>query len=212
MKLTPTSFAMLTLLARRSLSAYELNKVMQNSVLRAFWPRAESHVYSEPKKLAAAGLVTCTEEKGRGRGRTVYHITAEGRDALRAWLDERTESYATQQFEGMVKFICADCGDVESLRRNLHDMRERALLDAQAVRHGIGEARQALAEPGASGMPFNAIAIHYLIDLIELRLRWVAQSLSALEAVESTADTPANRELGAGYYDEAVSRLEGLMP
>ena len=210
MKLTPTSFAMLTLLARRSLSAYELNKVMQNSVLRAFWPRAESHVYSEPKKLAAAGLVTCTEEQGRGRGRTVYHITAEGRDALRGWLSERTESYATQQFEGMVKFICADCGDVDALRRNLHDIRDRALLDAQAVRHGIEEARQALAEPGASGMPFNAMAIHYLIDLIELRLRWVARSLQDLESVGDTGDNPANRELGLGYYDEAVSRLEVL--
>ena len=43
-RLTPTSYALLALLSRRSGSAYELNKHMQNSVLRAYWPRAESHV------------------------------------------------------------------------------------------------------------------------------------------------------------------------
>jgi hypothetical protein len=41
-------------------------------------------------------------------------------------------------------------------------------------------------------------ALHYLIDLMELRWRWVARSLTALEAVESTGDKPANRELDSG--------------
>ena len=211
MKLTPTSFALLTLLARRSMSAYELNKVMQNSVLRAFWPRAESHVYSEPKKLAGAGLVTCTGEKGRGKGRTVYHITDAGRRALRDWLAETTESYASQQFEGMVKFVCADSGDVAAMRRNLLDMRQRALLDARAVEQGIEQGRAYLAEAEASGMPFNAMAINYLIDLIELRLRWVDQTLARLDGMRDTADSPANRKLGEASYAGALTRLERIL-
>jgi len=210
-KLTPTSFALLTLLARRSMAAYELNKVMQNSVLRAYWPRAESHVYSEPKKLVKAGLVTCTEEKGRGRGRTVYHIAEPGRAALRDWLAERTETYASQQFEGMVKFICADCGDVGSMRQNLQDMRNRAVLDAQAVAYGIEQAKQYDLDPGTSGMPFNAMAINYLIDLVELRLRWVDQSLAALESMKDTSDSKSNRKLGQAYYDEALTRLNQIL-
>ena len=59
-RLSPTSYALLGLLARGSASAYDLNTIMQTSLIRVFWPRAESHVYSEPKKLLAHGPVSYT--------------------------------------------------------------------------------------------------------------------------------------------------------
>lgn len=210
-KLTPTSYTLLALLARRSWSAYELNKHMQNSVLRAYWPRTESHVYSEPKKLVKAGLVTCTEESGRGRGRTVYHITEAGRVSLAQWLADPTDSFAIQQFEAMVKFICADSGDPSSLRRNLSDIRRRALQDAREALLGIQQARSWEAPLGESGMPFNALAINYLIDHIESRLRWVDEVLVALDSIENTDDSPANRALGEVAYERATARLEQIL-
>ena len=85
-KLSPTSYALLGLLARQPQSAYELNALMQKSVIRVFWPRAESHVYSEPRKLVAAGFASEREERAKGRQRTVYAITAQGRKALTEWL------------------------------------------------------------------------------------------------------------------------------
>jgi DNA-binding PadR family transcriptional regulator len=211
-KLTPTSFALLTLIARHSQSAYELNKTMQNSVLRAYWPRAESHVYSEPKKLAAAGLVFCTEEKGdRGRARTIYHITETGRQALGDWLAERTETYASLQFEGMLKFICADLGDQEALSGNLEDIRERALLDSQAVLWGIEQARSVEIDSRINGMPFNAMAINFLIDLVELRLRWVEDALAALDEMPELGDYEARDKIGERYYAQAIGRAKGLL-
>jgi DNA-binding PadR family transcriptional regulator len=210
-KLTPTSYALLALLSRRSWSAYELNKHMQNSVLRAYWPRTESHVYSEPKKLVKAGLVTCTEEDGRGRGRTVYHITDEGRQRLRQWLAEPTDSFAMQQFEGMVKFICADAGDAAGLRQVLEDIRSRALRDAEAALHGIRSAERADAPEGESGMPFNALAINFLIDHIESRIRWVDEVQALLAQMDDTADSAANRALGEAAYERALARLADIL-
>ena len=67
-KLTPTSYALLGLLARKPWSAYELNAHMQYSVLNAFWPRAASGVYSEPKKLVANKLATASEEERTRHG------------------------------------------------------------------------------------------------------------------------------------------------
>ena len=55
--LTPTSFAMLGLLAIQPWTTYELAKQMQRSV-HFFWPRAERKLYDEPKRLAALGLAS----------------------------------------------------------------------------------------------------------------------------------------------------------
>ena len=209
--LTTTSYALLALLARRSWSAYEMNKFMQNSVLRAFWPRAESHVYSEPKKLLKQGLVTCTEEESGGRSRTVYHITQAGREALGRWLAMPTNSYALQQFEGLVKFICADATDVSAMRQNLYDIRRRALLDAREAVYGIEQATREEAPPGMSGMPFNAFAINYLIDQIESRIRWVDQTIDVLNEMQDTHDNADNRALGERFYDRAMQRLNHIL-
>ena len=210
-KLTTTSYALLALLSRQPFSAYELNKHMQNSVLRAFWPRAESHVYSEPKKLLKAGLVTCTGEESGGRSRSVYHITDAGREELGRWLATPTNSYAQQQFEGMVKFICADSTDVNAMRQNLYDIRRRALLDAQEAVHGIAQVDRSDIPPGRSGMPFNAMAINFLIDQIENRIRWVDDAIEALADTGDTGDGADNRALGNDYYERALARLDAIL-
>lgn len=53
--LTPTSYAILGLLAVRPYTTYELATQVERTV-RRFWPRARSKLYEEPKKLVAAGL------------------------------------------------------------------------------------------------------------------------------------------------------------
>ena len=52
--LTPTSYALLGLLAIRPWTTYELAKQMDRTLNR-FWPRARSKLYEEPKKLVAQG-------------------------------------------------------------------------------------------------------------------------------------------------------------
>ena len=84
-QLTTTSYAILGLLAVRPWATYEMAKQLQRS-LHFFWPRAESNLYAEPKRLVEAGLAEAREEWNGDRKRTVYSITEEGRDALREWL------------------------------------------------------------------------------------------------------------------------------
>ena len=80
--LTTTSYAVLAVLALRDHSTYELTKQMRYS-LHYLWPRAESNVYAEPKRLVAAGLAEAREGWTGERRRTVYSITNAGRRALR---------------------------------------------------------------------------------------------------------------------------------
>ena len=83
--LTTTSYAILGLLAVKPWATYEMAKQLQRS-LHFFWPRAESNLYAEPKRLVEAGLAEAREEWNGDRKRTVYSITDEGRDAFRDWL------------------------------------------------------------------------------------------------------------------------------
>jgi DNA-binding PadR family transcriptional regulator len=65
---------------------YELAKQINRS-LRHFWPRAESNLYAEAKRLVTDGYAIARQEQTGERRRTVYRITPQGRKALREWLD-----------------------------------------------------------------------------------------------------------------------------
>ena len=83
--LTTTSYAVLAVLAMHEHSTYELATQTRMS-LRYMWPRAESNVYAEPKRLVAAGLARSRKAATGRRARTLYSITDAGRAALREWL------------------------------------------------------------------------------------------------------------------------------
>jgi DNA-binding PadR family transcriptional regulator len=140
-ELTTTSYALLSLLALRPWSTYELAKQMERSVSH-LWPRAESKLYEGPKKLVAAGLAASRKELTGRRRRTVYTITPRGRDALAAWLSEPGTG-PVLEFEAMLKVSFADQGTVGGLLTNI----DAIIADAQA-RTMFG---QALAEQYLGG-------------------------------------------------------------
>ena len=141
-RLTTSSFAILGLLALRPWTTYELAKQMAVS-LRNFWPRAESKLYEEPKKLVALGLAEVRAEHVGRRPRSVYEITAAGREALRAWLDE-PGAMAVLEFESLVKVFFAEQGTraqlAATLQRIVDEQRRRVAVDAEwARRYAAGE-------------------------------------------------------------------------
>jgi DNA-binding PadR family transcriptional regulator len=82
---TTTTYAILGQLAWGEATTYELVKAMRRN-LRFMWPRAESRIYEEAKRLVEAGLVAAHEGSTGQRKRTVYSITDAGLAALREWL------------------------------------------------------------------------------------------------------------------------------
>ena len=124
-ELTTTSYAVLAVLALRDHSTYELTKQMRYS-LHYLWPRAESNVYAEPKRLVAAGLATAREEWTGGRRRSVYSITEAGRAALREWIASPS-SRQRYESEAVLKVFFGENGTREELLANLREVRDDAL-------------------------------------------------------------------------------------
>jgi len=92
-QLTTTSYAVLAQVAVHPWSTYEL---VQQRVryFRYVWPRAESAIYREVKRLSTMGLLDGHKEHVGQRARTVYSITDKGREALREWLATPVSPFA----------------------------------------------------------------------------------------------------------------------
>ncbi len=115
-----TAYAILGLLALQPWSTYELAQQVQRS-LNWFWPRAERRLYDEPKRLVADGLAISTPGFTGQRRRTVYEITAAGRDELADWLGRPPEPRAVD-FEGVLKDFFADAGSRTALLATLDEI------------------------------------------------------------------------------------------
>ncbi|WP_232836657.1 PadR family transcriptional regulator [Lentzea terrae] len=186
--MTTTTYVILGLLALRRWSTYELAKQMKRSI-RYYWPRAESHLYEEPKKLVSLGLATATREDVGRRPRTVYEITDAGRTALREWL-ATPGSLPLVEFEGLVKVLFAEQGTKDDLLQTLATIR----ADAEATREHHAELAADLA---VTGGPFpdrlhvNALVLRFMWDQAETVIRWAEWAETVVAEWPDTATQPA---------------------
>src|SRR5436309_1528850 len=115
--LTTTSYAILGLLAVKPWTTHELVRQVDRS-LRRMWPRAQSKLYEEPKKLVVHGYARATDDSVGRRRRTRYTITAKGRRALAAWVQQPGEG-PVLEFEQLLKISFSDSGTKADILANL---------------------------------------------------------------------------------------------
>lgn len=167
--LTVTSYAVLSVLALRDHSTYDLTRQMRLS-LHFLWPRAESNVYAEPKRLVAAGLAQAREEWHGSRRRMVYSITDAGRSALAEWLSAPS-GRTRYESEALLKVLFAENGSREDLLSSIRAIGAdasaviehfRSIADRYAANEGEYPARFAL----------TAVAARLLAELADASLHW----------------------------------------
>jgi DNA-binding PadR family transcriptional regulator len=181
--LTTTSFAILGLLAIQPWATYDLAKLMRRS-LHFFWPRAESNLYAEPKRLVTSGLAEAREEWNGDRRRTVYSITDRGREALQEWL--ATPPAATRvESEAQLRLLYANYGSKDDLLRTIQTIENEArrTIDHYA-RLGTEYAHGEGLFPDR--IHVNALVASLSIEQARATVRWARQSRSAVEAWETT--------------------------
>src|SRR5262245_47830670 len=181
--LTTTSFAILGLLAIQPWATYDLAKLMRRS-LHFFWPRAESNLYAEPKRLVAAGLADAREEWNGDRRRTVYSITDRGREALRDWLatppaDPRVES------EAHLRLLYANYGAKDDLLATIQAIEDDAARTIDHyVRLGVEYARGEGLFPDR--IHVNTLLATLSIEQARASVRWARWAREAVGAWKTT--------------------------
>lgn len=203
--LTTTSYAVLGLLALRPWSGYALAQQMERS-LRMIWPRAESRLYDEPRKLVAHGLATATREPA-GRRRTEYAITETGRAALHRWLG-RPGALPAMEFEGLLKVLYAEHGDHDAVLATLHHLQSEARARLQI---GAALAAEYLDHSGPfpDRIHLNALAWEYLRRHHQTIADWAAW---AATIVTGWTDTTPGPDKAAAALQIFATGTDGPIP
>ncbi len=139
MELSPTARVILGMLGFEPMSGYEIKSFVDHST-RFFWAASYGQIYPELRKLADAGLIAGEERPHGARRRTVYELTAEGREALEGWLLEPPEIQETRD-EGMLKMFFADAAMPAAVERTLEAKRDHHLRVGASLRE-IRERRE----------------------------------------------------------------------
>lgn len=156
LRLSPTSYVVLGVIdVLGTATPYDLKQAAAAGVGH-FWSLPHTQLYSEPARLAEAGLLDERREQG-GRRRRLYSLTKAGRAELERWratptseLYEIRDAGLLQLFLGAERAQLAET-QLEAHRENLRHLEriEAASRDAEvsegsrlALEAGIGHARE----------------------------------------------------------------------
>jgi DNA-binding PadR family transcriptional regulator len=141
-ELTLFSYEILGLVGRGGAGAHDLLRMARRGRILDW--AGESQYYVEPKRLARLGYLAARREPGRTRERTVYTLTDEGLEALRAWA-ETPVRFTPVKSEVLLRLLIADLvGEaatrrgISALRDDLEDLLERVQeseISADALPH-----------------------------------------------------------------------------
>jgi PadR family transcriptional regulator, regulatory protein AphA len=176
--LTSTSYAILGLLSVKPWTTYELAQQMDRA-LGQFWPRAESKLYEEPKKLVAHGLARASSEMVGKRRRTLYTITAKGRRALAEWVPTPGAG-PVLEFEQLIKVFFAEHATKADLLTTLAGVRE---WSGQRLGANAAVPQGYLDGPGPfpERLPWLLLAGQFLIDFHLMVERWADWASAIVE-------------------------------
>jgi PadR family transcriptional regulator, regulatory protein AphA len=177
-QLTTTSYAVLAQVAVRPWSTYELAQ-QRVRYFRYVWPRAESAIYREAKRLSSMGLIEGKKEYTGKRARTVYSITGEGKEVLRAWLGTPISPFS-MDFEAMLHLFVAPLGTKDDITGTLNQVR----ADAQEMLRFAGEVKQEFIDGinvTQDQVYIRALVVDFFISLLNMVEAWAERSLAEIE-------------------------------
>jgi DNA-binding PadR family transcriptional regulator len=156
LRLSPISYVVLGIVdALGEATPYDLKRAAAAGV-GYFWSLPHTQLYSEPARLAEAGLLDERRER-TGRRRRIYSLTLAGRDQLERWRREPTSELYEIRDAGLLQLflgadrarlaeaqLAAHRGNLAELERIQAESREADVSDGSrlALEAGIGHARE----------------------------------------------------------------------
>jgi len=181
MELSPTAYVILGLVRKEPRSGYEIKAIVDRTT-RFFWAASYGQIYPELKRLAEAGLLAGSESPTGGRRRTVYEITADGDEELKAWLRQPPQTFEMRD-EGLLKLFFAGALPAAEAVQILQTMRAHRLATNAELR--------ALEEAAAAATdPFPLIVLRGGIEFTQ----WFADWCERMEAEILASDTEKRRK------------------
>ncbi|MFJ5260057.1 PadR family transcriptional regulator [Streptomyces sp. NPDC088387] len=170
LRLSPVSYLVLGLVGLRGpSSAYDLKRAAGRSI-SYFWPFPHSQLYSEPKRLAAGGLLTQQGEEA-GRRRVTYSLTGRGRAALEGWLRTAPQEIFEMRDTAVMQLFFSEFLSAEELtalaRQQIELYRERLALYDDILKSRSGKGRERRMAPLRLGIALAETYVAFWQDIAE---------------------------------------------
>lgn len=117
----PLSYAILAAIGEHGATTPELVDILARGQM--FWTSTPSQIYAEPKRLIALGWITSEKQPGKTRSRTIYGLTTEGRQALRAWL-RMPAGFPKLQHQAALRLFAGDMIEDQEILASLQRLRD----------------------------------------------------------------------------------------
>jgi DNA-binding PadR family transcriptional regulator len=163
--------------------------------LHYLWPRAESNIYAEPKRLVEGGFAEVRSQRQGKRPRTVYSITRQGRKALEDWLSEPAAASKLES-EALVKLMFAPYGSKGSLLTTLQRFRD----DAEGRRSELAAIFQDYLrgeDPFPERVHINVVTYRLLWAYTQTEVTWASWALEQVRRWPDTKKSSGRPELMA---------------
>ena len=170
LRLSATSYLVLGLIGLRGPSTpYDLKRAAGRSI-SFFWPFPHSQLYSEPARLAEAGLLEEVREDG-GRRRVVYSLTDEGRVALSEWAkNPRSEAFEMRDMAVLQLFFSEFISEEElvALARDQVEVYSKRLKVYEEIeQHNEDKGRERRMAPLQLGVRMAGVLLKFWKEIAE---------------------------------------------
>ena len=159
------SYEILGLVGRQGVGAHDLLQMARRGRILDW--AGESQYYVEPKRLAKLGYLETRKEPGKTRERTVYSLTDQGLEALRAWA-KTPVAFTPLKSEPLLRLLITDLVGEEVTRESIGSLRE----DIADLRLRVAET-----EASARTLPhrekYLLIATRFLNRLLDLHEQYI---------------------------------------
>ncbi len=170
-----SQFALLGLLSLAPMSGYDIKGWIERSI-GYFWSESYGQIYPQLKRLVERGYAEVRAEQGGGRQKKVYHLTDDGRQALRAWLAQPAQA-SPQRLEFLLKlFFCAEAPECTAAHlRQERDRAQQTLKELKAIERELTDNCE-----DEHALQMSLITLNYGLGLARHTVRWANASLEQL--------------------------------
>ncbi|MFM9273566.1 PadR family transcriptional regulator [Pseudarthrobacter sp. NKDBFgelt] len=189
-------YALLALLTSQPLTGYDVFKHFEQSV-GYVWHAPDSQIYPELRKMEKDGLLSGIEEPWGKRGKKKrYHITPEGIEAFRCWMNT-TLDYARERDPIHLKAAYLEWAEPDAARTQMHAHIAYHSSRAQQWREMIATledrtnpilvTRLAAApeEDRAKIAGYKIFTYEGMIDRAKAEIEWARRGLELIDKLES---------------------------
>jgi DNA-binding PadR family transcriptional regulator len=156
------SIEILGLVGEGGAGAHDLLRLARRGRILAW--AGESQYYSEPKRLAELGYLSAQREPGKTRERTVYSLTAKGREALREYARKPVE-FTPVKSDALLRLLICDLVGERVTRESMSTLRD----EVADLRERLEDARRT-AEELPHRKTYLLIVVEFLDHLLDLHI------------------------------------------